>query len=184
MEELLQLGYHRWIHLGMDAPLASCQALVKYNIEPQTVKSSGGIEVQVILADFGREVEEALHQLQLRQRVRDEAVSIYDVELLHREELQPALQVFGVDAGPHRFVLCVHLTGTGINSQLLKLVVGLVFALLALKHLCVVRYGSDGGLTHNDQQFDGGVHLEDAFRDLLCDEVSRTLLNSDLMGEG
>lgn len=106
------------------------------------------------------------------------------MELLRGEVLEPALQVFGVDAGPHCLVLCVHLTGAGVNGQLLKLVVGLVFALLALEHLCVVRHRSDSGLTHNDQQFDGGVHLEDAFRDLLCDEVSWTLLNGNLMWEG
>lgn len=116
----------------MDAPLASCQALVKNNTEPQTVKPSGAVEVQVILADSGWEVEEALHQLQLRQGVRDEAVSVHYVELLHGEVLQPALQVFGVDAGPHCFVLCVHLAGAGVDGQLLKLVIGLVFALLAL----------------------------------------------------
>lgn len=45
MKELLQLGYHRWVHLWVDAPLASCQALVKNDTESKTVKSSGGIEV-------------------------------------------------------------------------------------------------------------------------------------------
>lgn len=106
------------------------------------------------------------------------------MELLHGKVLQPALQVFGVDTGPHRFVLCVHLAGVGVDGQLFKLVVGLVFALLALQHLCVVGDGSGGGFAHDDQQLDGGVHLEDAFRDLLCDEVGRTLLNGDLMREG
>lgn len=61
--------------------------------------------------------------------------------------------------------------------------VGLVLALLALQHLRVVGHSSGGGLADDDQQLDGGVHLEDAFRDLLCDEVGRTLLNGDLMRE-
>lgn len=106
------------------------------------------------------------------------------MELLHGKVLQPALQVFGVDAGPNRFVLCVHLAGVGVDGQLLKLVVGLVFALLALQHLRVVGHSSGGGLTDDDKQLDGGVHLEDAFRDLLCDEVGRALLNGNLMREG
>lgn len=105
------------------------------------------------------------------------------MELLHRKVLEPALQVFGVDAGPHRFVLCVHLAGVGVDGQLLKLVVGLVLALLSLKHLRVVGYCSGGGLPDDDQQLDGGVHLKDAFRDLLRDEVGRALLNCDLVRE-
>lgn len=168
----------------MDAALAACQALVEDNVKSQTVKSSGGIEVQVILADPRGEVEEALDKLQLWQRVGDEPVPVHDVKLLHRKVLQPALQVFGVDAGPHRFVLCVYLAGVGVDGQLLKLMVGLVFALLALQYLRVVRHSSGGGLADDDQQFDGGVHLEDAFRDFLCDEVRRALLDGNLMREG
>lgn len=75
----------------MDAALAACQALVKDNVESQTVKPSGGVKVQVILANPGGEAEEAFDQLKLRKRVRDEAVSIHDVELLHGEKLEPAL---------------------------------------------------------------------------------------------
>ncbi len=74
----------------MDATLAACQALIEDNVKSQTVKSPGGIEVEVVLADPRGEVEEALDKLQLWQRVCDEAVSIYYVELLHRKVLQPA----------------------------------------------------------------------------------------------
>lgn len=168
----------------MDAAFAACQALVEDNVKSQTVKSPGGIEVQVVLTDPRGEVEETLDELQLRQRVCDEAVPVHDVELLHGKVLQPALQVFGVDAGPHRFVLRVHLAGVGVDGQLLKLVVGLVFALLALQHLRVVGHSSGGGLADDDQQLDRGIHLEDAFGDLLCDEVGRALLNGNLMREG
>lgn len=45
MKELAQFGNDRGIHLWMNAPLATCQALVKYNIKSQTIKPSGGIEV-------------------------------------------------------------------------------------------------------------------------------------------
>lgn len=167
----------------MDAALAACQALVEDNVKSQTVKSPGGIEVQVILTDPRGEVEEALDKLQLWQWVCYEAIPVHNVELLHGKVLQPALQVFGVDAGADRFVLCVHLAGVAVDGQLFKLVVGFVFALLALQHLRVVRHGSGCGLADDDQQLDGGVHLEDAFRDLLCDEVGRALLNGDLMRE-
>ncbi len=92
--------------------------------------------------------------------------------------------MFGVNACSHCFVLCVHLTGIGVNGQLLKFVVGLVFALLALQNLRVVGHSSGGRLTNDDQQLDGRVHLKDAFRDLLCNEVSRALLNGNLMREG
>lgn len=100
----------------MDAAFAACQALVEDNVKSQTIKSPSGVEIQVILADSRGEVEKALDELQLRQRVRDEAVPVHDVELLHRKVLQPALQVFGVDAGPHRFVLCIHLAGVGVDG--------------------------------------------------------------------
>lgn len=168
----------------MDTALAACQALVEDNVKSQTVKSPGGIEVQVVLTDPRGEVEEALDKLQLWQRVCDEAIPIYNVELLHRKVLQPALQVFGVDAGADCFVLCVHLAGVAVDGQLFKFVVGFVFALFTLQHLRVVRHSSGRGLADDDQQLDGGVHLENAFRDLLCDEVSRALLNGDLMREG
>lgn len=125
-----------------------------------------------------------LNKLQLWQRVCNEAVTIHDVELPHGKVFQPALQVFGVDAGPHRFVLGVHLACVRVDGQLLEYVVSLVFALLALQHLCVVRHSSGGGLADNDQQLDGGVHLKDAFRYLICDEVGRALLNGNLMREG
>lgn len=168
----------------MDTALAACQALVEDNVKSQTVKSSGGIEVQVVLTDPRGQVEEALDKLQLRQRVCNEAIPVYNVELLHGKVLEPALQVFGVDAGADCFVLGVHLAGVAVNGQLFKLVVGFVFALLTLQHLCVVGHSSGRGLTDNDQQLDGGVHLEDAFRDLLCDEVGGALLNGDLIREG
>jgi len=184
VEELLQFSHHRRVHLRMDAALAARQALVEDNVKSQAVKPPCGVEVQVVLADSRGQVEEALDELQLRQRVRDEAVPVHDVELLHGEVLQPALQVFGVDARPHRFILCVHLAGAGVHGQLLELVVGLVFALLALQHLRVVRHRSGGGLADDDQQLDGGVHFEDAFGDLLRDEVGGALLNGNLVGEG
>lgn len=184
VKELLQFGHHRRVHLGMDAALAACQALVENNVKSQAVKPPGGVEVQVVLADPGGQAEEALDQLQLRQRVRDEPVPVHDVELLHGEVLQPALQVLGVDAGPHRFVLCVDLAGVGVDGQLLELVVRLVFALLALQHLRVVGNSPGGRLADDDQQLDGGVHLEDAFGDLLRDEVGGALLNGNLVREG
>lgn len=168
----------------MDAALAACQALVEDNVKSQAVESPGGIEVQIIVADPGREVEEALDELQLRQRVCDQTVAVHNVKMFHGEVLQPALQVLGVNAGPYRLILCVHITRVAVDGQLLKLVVGLILTLLALQHLCVVGHSSGGGLTHNNQQLDGGVHLEDAFGDLLCDEVGGALLNGDLMGEG
>lgn len=168
----------------MGAALAACQALVKDNVKSQTIKSPGGIEVQVILADPGGEVKEALNKLQLWQRVCNKAIPIHNVKLLHGKVLQPTLQMFGVDAGPDCFVFRVHLAGVGVNDQLLKLVVGLVFALLALQHLGIVRHSSGGRLAHDDQQLDGRVHLEYPFRDFLCDEVSRALFNGDLMREG
>lgn len=184
VEEPLQFSHHRRVHLGMDAAFAARQALVEDNVKSQAVESPGGVEVQVVPADSRGQLEEALNKLQLWQRVCDEAVPVHDVELLHGEVLEPALQVFGVDAGPHRFVLCVHLAGAGIHGQLLKLVVGFVFTLLALQHLRVVGHRSGGGLADDDQQLDGGVHLEDAFGDLLRDEVSGALLDGDLVGEG
>lgn len=184
VKEPLQLSHHGWVHLWVDAALAACQALVKHNVKSQTVKSPGGVEVQIILADPRREVEKAFNELQLRQRVRDQAVPVHNVELLHWKELQPAFQMFSVDAGSNGFVLCVHLTGTGVDGQLLELVVCLVFALFALQHLCVVRHCSGCGLSDDDQQLDGGVHFEDAFRNLLCDEICRAFLNGDLMREG
>ena len=168
----------------MNAPLAASQAFVEDNVKSQAVKPPGGIEVQVILADPGGEVEETLHQLQLWQRVSDEPVPVHNVELLHWEIFQPPLQVLGINAGPYSFVLGVHLTSVGVNGQLLKLVVGLVFALLPLQHLCVVRHGPGGGFPHDDQQLDGGVHLEDALGHLVRDEIGRALLDGDLMGEG
>ncbi|TNN85403.1 hypothetical protein EYF80_004425 [Liparis tanakae] len=61
----------------------------------------------------------------------------------------------------------------GVHGQLLELV-----------HLRVVRHRSGGGLADDDQQLDGGVHFEDAFGDLLCDEVGGALLNGNLVGEG
>lgn len=60
VKELLQFSHHCWVHLWMDAALAACQALVEDNVKSQTVKSPGGIEVQVILGDPRGEVEEAL----------------------------------------------------------------------------------------------------------------------------
>lgn len=36
----------------MGTTLAACQALVEDNVESQTVESPGGVEIQVILADF------------------------------------------------------------------------------------------------------------------------------------
>lgn len=184
VKELLQFSHHRRVHLRVDATFAACQALVEDYVKSQTVKSPGGVEIQVVLADPGREVEETLDELQLGQRVCDQSVPVHDVKLLHGKVLQPALQVFGVDAGPHRFVLGVHLAGVGVDGQLLELVVGLVLTLLALQNLRVVRHSSGGGLTDDDQQLDGGVHFEDAFRDLVCDEVGWALLNGDLMREG
>lgn len=71
----------------MDAALAACQALVEDNVKSQTVKSPGGIKVQVILANSGGKVEEALNQLQLRQRVCNEAIPVHYMELLHGEVL-------------------------------------------------------------------------------------------------
>lgn len=184
VKELPQFSHHGWVHLGVGASLAACQALAEDNVKAQAVEAPRGVKVQVVLADAGGQVEETLHQLQLRQGVRDQPVAVHYVELFYGEVLEPALQVLGVDAGPHCFVLGVHLTGVGVDGQLLELVVSLVLALLALQHLGVVGHGPRGGLSHNDEQLDGGVHLEDALGDLLGNEIGWAFLNGDLVREG
>lgn len=63
MKEPLQFSHHQRVHVWMDAALAACQALVEDNVKSQTVKSPGGIEVQVVLADSRGKVEEALDEL-------------------------------------------------------------------------------------------------------------------------
>lgn len=92
--------------------------------------------------------------------------------------------MFCVDACPNCFVFGVYFAGVGINGQIFEFVVSLVLALLALEYLGVVGHGPGGGLSDDNQQLDGGVHLENALGNLLRDEIGRALLDGDLVREG
>ncbi|KPP66078.1 hypothetical protein Z043_115457, partial [Scleropages formosus] len=61
----------------------------------------GLIEVEVLVRDDAFEAQEVLHAAQLAGRVADQPLPAHEQDLAHGEELQPVVQVLGVDADLH-----------------------------------------------------------------------------------
>lgn len=148
----------------------------------QAVEALGGVVVEVVGADSGRQEQEPLGLPQLGEGVPDEGVSVHHVDLLPGEELQPAGQVLVVQAALQRLVARVDVAL--VDQQLLQRLVGLVAAQAVVKDLSVVGDQPLRRVPHDEQEPDGRVHVPDASWRLRGRKVAGRLLHGQLTWEG
>ena len=79
----------------MPATFSSGQTFMQMSVL-QAVESFGRVEVELVAPDAVLQLEEALHQLDLRSGVFDQSVTVDDMQLPPREHVQPPTQELGV----------------------------------------------------------------------------------------
>jgi len=160
--------------------LGLVQALVAAGRQ-EAVEALGGVEVEVVGANPGWQVQKPLRLPQLGEGVPDEGVAVHHVDLLPGEHLQPAGQMLVVQAPLQRLVGGVHAALT--DQELLQRLVGLVAGQAVVEHLGVVGHQPLRRVAHDEQQADRRVHAADALGNLRGREVAGGLLHRQLPGE-
>lgn len=85
------------------------QALV-VSSRQEAVEALGGVVVEVVWADPGRQVQKPLGFSQLGEGIANERIAVHHVDLLPGEDLQPASQVEVIQAPLQRFIPRVNVT--------------------------------------------------------------------------
>lgn len=146
----------------------------------EAVEALGGVVVEVIGADPGRQIQKPLCLSQLRKRIPDERIAVHHVDLLPGEDLQPAGQMLVVQAPLQGLVPRVNVAL--VQQELLQGQVWLVAGQAVVEDLGVVGNQPFGRVPDDEQQADGGIHVPDACGNLRSCKVARGLLHRQLTG--
>lgn len=157
------------------------QALV-VSRRQQAVEALGGVVVEVVWADPGRQLQEPLCLSQLREGIPNERVAVHHMDLLPGEYLQPTGQVLVVQTPLQGLIPRVD--ATVADEELLQQLVGLVAAQPVVKDLGVVGHQPLSRVPDNEQQPDSGIHVPHARRSLGGRKVAGGLLHSQLTRDG
>lgn len=148
-------------------------------VAPNAVEPLGVVEVEVGGSYPRREVEEALHLLQLRQRVADQGVPVHDMQLFQGKVEQPVAHVDVVQAPLNGLVAGVERPVA--HQQVLDGLHRLVVLQSVEVNLGVVRDHPLGRVSQDQKELYGGVHGVDAFWGRRRGEVTGCFLHRDLV---
>lgn len=144
----------------------------------QAVEALGGVVIEVVWADPGRQVQKLLDFPQLREGIPNERVAVHDMDLLPGEHLQPPGEVLVVQTPLQGLVPRVDVTM--VDQELLQRLVGLVAGQAVVKDLGVVGHQPLSWVPDDEQQPHGGIHVPHTCRSLGGRKVAGGLLYGQL----